>query len=194
MNRKKIEKSIINSVDKDKVISVEDIKSRMDFSKKELIKSDDNKLMFSKKRLVFTSLMSSFATLIIVLVLGFVIRGDNKTTSIEDILTREEMNYIDDNSVWFDLEPVFCAQVFSFDKIYIIKTNSKTDDYKTIYYYKYTSINKTIDAEIVIGDETIKVNEDNNFGVLYEGDKNIINRIEFIVKGLDEERYYCFTN
>lgn len=194
MNRKKIEKSIINSVDKDKVISVEDIKSRMDFSKKELIKSDDNKLMFSKKRLVFTSLMSSFATLIIVLVLGFVIRGGNEVTSVEDILTNEEWNYINENSSWIKYEPVFYSQVFSFDNIYIIKTLDINDREKVVYYYKYTSINKIIDVEIVIGDEIIKVTEDDNFGILYEGDKNNINRIEFIVKGLDEERYYCFTN
>lgn len=194
MNRKKIEKSIINSVDKDKVISVEDIKSRMDFSKKELIKSDDNKLMFSKKRLVFTSLMSSFATLIIVLVLGFVIRVGNEVPTVKDILVNEELNYIKENSMWINPEFVFCAQVFSFDKIYIIETNSKTDDYKTIYYYKYTSTDKTIDVEIVIGDEIIKVTQDDNFGVLLEGDKSNTNKIEFIVKGLEEEHYYCFTN
>ncbi len=194
MNRKKIEKSIINSVDKDKVISVEDIKSRIDFSKKELIKNDDNKLMFSKKRLVFNSLMSSFATLIIVLVLGFVIRGDNKITSVEDILTEEEMNYINENSSWIKYEPVFYSQVFSFDNIYIIKTLDINDREKVVYYYKYLSTNKNVNVDIVLDGDVIAITGDDNFGILFEGNNNSINRIEFNVKHKEKEHYYCFTN
>lgn len=194
MNRKKIEKSIINSVDKDKVISVEDIKSRMDFSKKELIKSDDNKLMFSKKRLVFTSLMSSFATLIIVLVLGLVIRGDNKSTTIGDILSKDELYYVKENSSWVNPEAIFCAQVFSFDNIFIMKTIDKNNKEKVVYYYKYTSTDEEINLEIVLENRVIKIDKNDNFGVLCERDKNSISIIEFIVKAKNGERYYCFTN
>lgn len=193
-NRKKMEKNIINSIDKEKVLSVEDIKSRMDFSKKKLIKKEDNKVLFSKKKLVFTSLVSSFATLIIVLVISFAIRGVHKSNKLDDILSKDELCYIKDNSVWINPEPVFFAQVFSFDTLYIIKANSKGEANKITYYYKYLSDKKEINANIKIGNESIKITSDNDFGVLCEGDKDQVNLIEFIVKGLDEERYYCFNN
>lgn len=194
MNRKKMEKNIINSIDKEKVLSVEDIKSRMDFSKKELIKKEDNKVLFSKKKLVFTSLVSSFATLIIVLVISFAIRGVHKSNKLDDILSKDELCYIKDNSVWINPEPVFFAQVFSFDTLYIIKANSKGEENKITYYYKYLSDDEIINTDLIIDGKIIKITQDKSFGILCEELKNIINSIEFTVKSENGERYYCFTN
>lgn len=194
MNRKKMEKNIINSIDKEKVLSVEDIKSRMDFSKKELIKKEDNKVLFSKKKLVFTSLVSSFATLIIVLVVSFAIRGVHKSNKLDDILSKDELCYIKDNSVWINPEPVFFTQVFSFDTLYIIETYDLLDDDKVVYYYKYLSDDEIINSDLIIDGKIIKITQDKSFGILCEKLKNIINSLEFTVKSENGERYYCFTN
>ena len=195
MKIKKIEEKIIESINVNDVPSVDEIKSRMDFSKHPF-KEKEVKETNVKRKLVFGCFVSSLCTLIICLVCMCIVINHNlgNSSHIEDVLSKEEMQYIMENYDDVMPSPVFSAKIDNDNLIYIYVCYSKKFHTKE-YYYKVNFKDNTSNLNIKIEDEIDILDYDNNFGLLLSMDYELINqKIEFEVEYKGSKKYYCFTN
>ena len=195
MKAKKIEEKIIQSIDTNDVPSLEKIKSRMDFSKNPF-KEKEAKTNPYQRKLVFGCVVSALCTLILCLACMFVIINDSlgSSTNIEDVLSKEEKNYLFNLYEEVDSEPIFYSKPVGNYEIYVYECYSKKEHTKE-YYYKFDLKGQNINAQIYVGNELKVITKVENFGLLLSLDYNLNNqKIEFEIEIDGVKRYYCFTN
>ena len=195
MKVKKIEEKIIESIDANDVPSLEEIKSRMDFSKKPFNEKEVKENTY-KRKMVFGCLISSLCTLIICLVCMFVIINDSlgNSSNIEDVLSKEEMQFIMDQYDDIIPTPAFFSKIDHNKGIYVYGCYSKSK-HKLDYYYKICFFSEKKNINIYVDNEIKNIDINNNFGLLLSMDYNLNNqKIEFEIEIDGVKKYYCFTN
>lgn len=194
MKVKKIEEKIIESIDANDVPSLEEIKNRMDFSKHPF-KEKETKETNAKRKMEFGCLVSSLCTLIICLVCMCIVINHNLENSshIEDVLSKEELQYIMGNYDDVMMEPAFYVKRENNYEIYIYECYN-VGNIKAYYYKVHYKNNENI-LKIYIGNDVKLVTYDNNFGLLISMNYEPSNqKIEFEVEYKGTKKYYCFTN